>query len=184
MRVQNLVAMIVAGFVVASCDKVEFPVIPIDEEFQGPLTGTNEVPSVTTTAAGAIQLALSLDTVLAFRVDVTGIDSTIWARIYSGAAGATGGDTIATLFVGAVACRDANNRPINDASPTCRLSYAGQLGQGQIVPSQLTLPAGYGATPRARFDSVLALMRAGNAYVNVHTKRNPNGELRGQIGVP
>ncbi len=34
----------------------------------------------------------------------------------------------------------------------------------------------------ATFDSVLTAMRNGNAaYLNIHTSRNPNGELRGQI---
>src|SRR6266849_3079183 len=30
-------------------------------------------------------------------------------------------------------------------------------------------------------DSVLTLMRAGNTYVNIHTKKNPGGEIRGQL---
>jgi hypothetical protein len=30
-------------------------------------------------------------------------------------------------------------------------------------------------------DSLLVLMRTGNAYVNVHTSAYPSGELRGQI---
>jgi hypothetical protein len=30
-------------------------------------------------------------------------------------------------------------------------------------------------------DSVLTLMRAGRAYVNIHTKKNPGGEIRGQL---
>lgn len=34
------------------------------------------------------------------------------------------------------------------------------------------------------FDSVLVLMRNGNAYLNVHTALNPGGEIRGQIVKP
>jgi hypothetical protein len=30
-------------------------------------------------------------------------------------------------------------------------------------------------------DSLLLLMRNGNAYVNVHTTENPNGEIRGKV---
>jgi len=30
-------------------------------------------------------------------------------------------------------------------------------------------------------DSLAVLLRNGNAYVNVHTAANPNGEIRGQI---
>ena len=33
-------------------------------------------------------------------------------------------------------------------------------------------------------DSLLVLMRNGNAYVNVHTTLNPAGEIRGQLSVP
>ncbi len=31
--------------------------------------------------------------------------------------------------------------------------------------------------------SFLSAMKAGNAYVNIHTKKNPNGEIRGQVKV-
>ncbi len=37
------------------------------------------------------------------------------------------------------------------------------------------------ASPRIPFDSLLALMRTGNAYVDVHTELNPAGEIFGQI---
>ncbi len=30
-------------------------------------------------------------------------------------------------------------------------------------------------------DSIIAFMDAGNAYVNIHTKKNPGGEIRGQL---
>jgi hypothetical protein len=30
-------------------------------------------------------------------------------------------------------------------------------------------------------DSLLVLLRNGNAYINIHTAANPDGEIRGQI---
>ena len=30
-------------------------------------------------------------------------------------------------------------------------------------------------------DSIIAFIQAGNAYVNIHTKKNPGGEIRGQL---
>jgi len=48
-------------------------------------------------------------------------------------------------------------------------------GSGMLVQ-------GVAAAPRViSVDSVLVLMRNGNAYVNVHTVANPGGEIRGQI---
>jgi len=72
---------------------------------------------------------------------------------------------------------------INVTSPRCRPGYTGFLNQGLFKASQLTeLPAGYGATPRARLDSLMVLLRTGGAYVNVHNAVNPGGHIRGQIG--
>jgi hypothetical protein len=72
---------------------------------------------------------------------------------------------------------------INTTSPRCRAGYTGAIAQTQIRPANLTVGAiqGYGATPRERFDSLISLMRSGNVYVNVHTKANPSGEVRGQL---
>lgn len=38
--------------------------------------------------------------------------------------------------------------------------------------------------PAISLDSLLTLMRNGNAYVNVHTTQFPGGEIRGQLSVP
>lgn len=73
---------------------------------------------------------------------------------------------------------------INTTSPRCRAGYTGAIAQTQLRPGALTLASiqSYGTTPRARFDSLLALMRTGDVYVNVHTRAYPGGEVRGQIG--
>lgn len=73
---------------------------------------------------------------------------------------------------------------INVTSLRCRVDYSGIVAQAQIRPAALTHAniQSYGATPRERFDSLITLMRTGEAYVNVHTQTNPGGEVRGQIG--
>lgn len=174
-----MAACVVTG--VVACDEPSFPVIPA-EEFTATLAGANEVPAVTTTATGTAVFGVINDTILTYRVDVAGIDSATAAHIHEGAAGVPGG-VIVTLFVGASACLSSTGAPINVASPSCRAGFTGPLNQTQVKYSALTqLPAGFGATARERFDSLLVLTRTGNVYVNVHTRTNPGGEVRGQIG--
>lgn len=158
-----LMVLSLAGL--AACDEVSFSTLA-GEEFQATLSGANEVPPVTTTATGTARITIALDTFLVFRLDVASIDTPTVAHIHEGAAGVPG-PVIVTLYGG----------PTRNTA-----AYSGPLGVGQLRPAQLTqLPAGYGADALARYDSLVALMRNGNVYVNVHTRRNPGGEVRGQI---
>jgi hypothetical protein len=152
--------------VVGACDEVSFPTPAPEEAFIATVSGANEAPTpVTAPGSGTAIFAVTLDTFFAFRLDVATIDSPTVAHIHQGAAGVPGG-VIVTLYTG----------------PTRGLAYTGVLGQNQLKPSQLTqLPAGFGGTPRARFDSLLVLMRTGGVYVNVHSRSNPGGHMRGQI---
>jgi len=185
MRSKSLCSLMAAGLFagVAACgnDQISYPILPV-EEFTATLAGANEVPPVTTAATGTVTFAVMYDTVLSWRIEVAGLDSTTSIRIFRAAAGVAGGDTIAVLFSG-VACRDANNVAINVTSPSCRLGYTGTINPNLFKASQLTRldSATYGPTSGARFTALLALMRNGSLYVNVHNKANPTGHIRGQI---
>jgi hypothetical protein len=58
---------------------------------------------------------------------------------------------------------------------------------GGVIQSLFVTPTGAGFTGTVAngssipADSVITLMRAGKAYVNIHTKKNPGGEIRGQL---
>ena len=141
----------------------------------GSATNTNDVS--TTTASGTVLLSVAFDTMLSYRIDVAAIDSPTVVRLFSGAAGVGGGDTLVVMFSGPATCNATNV-----TSPSCRAGYTGTINPAQVKPSQLTkIPLSYGATPRARFDSMMVLMRNGTAYVNVHNRANPTGHMRGQI---
>ena len=61
--------------------------------------------------------------------------------------------------------------------------HSGAPGTAGPVIVALCAPCRNGARGRATVDaSVLSTLEAGRAYVNVHTRRNPRGEIRGQIG--
>jgi hypothetical protein len=51
---------------------------------------------------------------------------------------------------------------------------------GTVRPADVIGPTGQGIAP-GQFAKIVAAMRAGEAYVNVHTSNFPLGEIRGQI---
>jgi Cu/Zn superoxide dismutase len=60
--------------------------------------------------------------------------------------------------------------------------HSGVRGKAGPVIVSLCAPCRNGASGRATVDaSVLGALEAGRAYVNVHTRKNPAGEIRGQI---
>ena len=52
---------------------------------------------------------------------------------------------------------------------------------GTVVAADIVGPAGQGIQP-GDFASVVAAMRAGATYANIHTQARPTGELRADIG--
>ena len=63
-------------------------------------------------------------------------------------------------------------------------STAGQTGTAGVLRGTFTAAdiRGLAGQPAFSLDSLLTLMRNGNAYVNVHTAMFPGGEIRGQTG--
>ncbi len=135
--------------------------ITVTERFTATLNGTNEKPNaVTTTATGTAEFTYVADIpALFYRIDVAGIDSATLAHIHGPADINTPAGVIVNLFTG---------------NPTKPLAFTGTLAEG--VVGQLGAPVGM------TLDSLLVLLRTGNAYVNVHTRVNGGGEIRGQVG--
>ena len=151
--VGTLAALLAAG----SCkDDVG---ITVSERFTATLNGANEKPTpVTTTATGTAKFTYVADIpAIFYRIDVVGIDSATAAHIHGPADANNPAGVIVNLFTG----------------PTKGLGLTGTLAQGVV--------GGLGAPVGMTMDSLLVLLRNGNAYVNVHTRVNGGGEIRGQV---
>lgn len=62
--------------------------------------------------------------------------------------------------------------------------HSGARGKAGPVIVALCAPCKSGARGTATVDaSVVSVLEAGRGYVNVHTRKNPAGEIRGQLGV-
>jgi CHRD domain len=128
-----------------------------------PLTGAEVVPPVQTSGSGTFTLLVealpSGSFNISFELDVKDIVDVTAAHIHLGAMGAEG-PVIVPLFIG----------------PAKTGSFSGVLAQGSLAEKDLVGPLA-GKT----FQELSGAVLAGQAYVNVHTKAYPNGEIRGQI---
>jgi hypothetical protein len=144
-----------------------------DSTFNAHLKGRNEVPARPTKAAGNAVFHLSDDgTELEYKLIVANIENVVQAHIHIGAEGVNG-PVVAFLYgpVGADGGR-----------------IQGPIGTGTITEDDLI-----GPLTGQSLEDLVDEIRAGNAYVNVHTDDGvappnsgpgdfPGGEIRGQMG--
>ena len=130
-----------------------------DQKFTASLSGDQEVPPNTSTAKGWAWFNPTGDSV-GYQVNATGLDKVSMSHIHGGKTGENG-DPIAMLQI------MQSSGPIN-----------GTLAQGNITSSDLM-----GSLAGKSVSDLVSTMQSGEAYVNVHTEANPNGEIRGQISL-
>jgi len=133
--------------------------VTVSERFMATLSGASSRPTpITTTATGTAEFTYVADlATLFYRIDVGSIDSVTLAHIHAPADTGSNIGVVLNLFLG----------------PTKGPGFSGTLAQG--VGGDLGAPAGM------TMDSLLVLLRNGHAYVNVHTRAHPAGEIRGQV---
>ncbi len=158
-----IIMALLAGLVFINCSDDDDPVVVQQPggqttQLDADLTGAQEVPSVTTTATGTGDLTISADeTSISFTLTVANIQNITAAHIHVGATGVNG----PVIF---------NLSTTTFTSPLT----------GTLTAADLVVQSAQNINTFA--DAILAL-RNGNTYINVHTTQNPNGEIRGQIGV-
>ena len=133
------------------------------QKFTAKLSGSNEVPPVTTSGSGIATLQLSADgKSLDYQLNLTNMNSVMGAHIHSGKQGQNG-PVVAGLF-----------NPDMSGPPTGIVN--GLLKKGTLTSTDLS-----GSLAGKQISDLVNLIKSGGAYVNVHTTKNQNGEVRGQI---
>ena len=128
--------------------------------FKTHLSGKEVVPVVKTTAKGMATFKPEMDgKTLHYSLTVDGIENVTAAHIHIGKKGKNG-PPVAGLFAG----------------PKKEGMFSGTLGEGTITEKDLVGPMA-GKT----VEDLIKALHAGELYVNVHTVKYPDGELRGQI---
>ncbi|HEU4830250.1 MAG TPA: CHRD domain-containing protein [Gemmatimonadales bacterium] len=175
MRITLLPAALVTGLLSGCSDTAptqpETFTVPVVElrtaaqshHFIAVQSGDEEVPPVETRGHGTATFTLSTDgTTLSYRLITAGVEGITQSHIHLGAPGANG--PVVVFLFGLVPAGVSSN---------------GVLAEGTITQSNL-IPRpdiGFGAT----MAELVAAMRSGGAYVNVHTLDFPGGEVRGQV---
>jgi len=151
------------------------------KNFQGKdLNGYEENPDVSSVASGTFDARLSNDgTALEYEITYSGLEGTVTqSHIHFGKAGVNGG---ISLWLCQTALSPAPAQVAD--TPTCPQSgtVTGTLDAGDVVgPAGQGIAAAAGATP-GEFAEILAAMRAGHAYANVHSTKFLGGEVRAQL---
>lgn len=127
------------------------------------LAGSNEVPKATgSTGTATATYVISADgSTIHFVLTVTNVANITAAHIHFGNASVSG-PVIVPLYIGA---------KINGP-------FTGILAQGNITASSISL----GGSPSVQnMAQLIAAIKGGQTYTNVHTTAWPAGEIRGQI---
>ena len=144
------------------------------EQVAAVLTGYEESPSVSTTAKGAFDATID-GNVIRYREAFTGLQAPITqSHIHISQPGVNGSIVI---FL----CQTTANPDPTGLAPQCPQEgvVSGTITAANVI-------AGATASQQLKagdLDAVIAALRAGAAYANVHTTLSPGGEIRGQIRV-
>jgi hypothetical protein len=136
------------------------------------LSGYQEDPLVlSTTGRGTFRVNIDERAQeITYRLSYTGLEgNVVQAHIHIGGRAQSGGISV---FL----CTNAGNGPAG--TQLCPAAPA--TVTGTLTPADVIGPVGQGVTA-GQFDELVAAIRAGKTYVNVHSSLYPGGEIRAQL---
>jgi hypothetical protein len=135
------------------------------------LIGYQENPDISTVASGRFEVTIDDDAkTLSYELEYSGLEGTVQqAHVHFGKRAVNGG--VSFFLCGTAAS------PGPAGTPTCPQSgtVSRTIGAAEIIG-----PTGQGIEPGA-FEEIVAAMRDGHSYANVHSSKWPGGEIRAQI---
>lgn len=144
---------------------------------RGGLSGYQETPqTLSTTGNGAFRARVNNDgTSFDWTLSYEALEGAVQqAHIHFGQRAMSGGISV---FL----CTNLGNAPASPpATPTKACPPPPATITGTAVAADVIGPLGQGIEPTA-FNELLAAVRAGYTYANVHTTKWPSGEIRGQL---
>ena len=141
------------------------------KNFKGsPMNGYEENVDVSTAASGSFTARLSEDgDSLSYVLSYSGLEGAVQqAHVHFGKPAINGG---ISFFL----CSNLGNGPVGTQPCPQEGTITGEIDAADVIG-----PAAQGIEPGS-FAEILAAMRAGHAYANVHSSKWPGGEIRAQL---
>jgi CHRD domain-containing protein len=138
------------------------------------LRGLDEVPVISTTGRGTFRATINQnETAIAWRLTYADLEGDVQqSHIHFGPPNNTGGISI---FL----CTNLGNAPVGTIVLACPGKSSGTV-EGTATAADVTGPAAQGIEPGALAE-IIAAIKDGKAYVNVHSTKWPVGEIRKQF---
>ena len=152
-----ILAIVIAGgtYSFLTTTNLTSEVFAQSEKFNAKLTGQEEVPPVDTPATEMAEFMPNGENVN-YMINATNIKNVTEGHIHTGVNG-TNGPIVVTLFMA-----EPNTNDVNE--------------KGSITADKLR-----GPLEGKAITDLIAAMKNGSTYANIHTDLKPNGEIRGQI---
>jgi hypothetical protein len=142
------------------------------------LTGYEEVPAVSTAGSGRFTASIATDgSQIDWQLDYSDLEGAVQqSHIHLGQAGVNGGITV---FL----CTNLGNGPAGtQACPASPAVISGTITMADVSPNiPATLNARNQGLGTGELNELIAAMRAGTTYVNIHSTSWQGGEVRSQI---
>jgi hypothetical protein len=139
------------------------------------LKGYNEVPAVSSAASGRFKAHIDKSSqAIHYELSYSGLEGDVrQAHMHFAQRGVNGGIVIWL-------CQTDTNRSPVSSTPSCPASgsVSGVVTAADVIGPATPPGQGIAAT---EFNKVLAAIRAGAVYANVHSSKFPGGEIRGQL---
>jgi hypothetical protein len=142
-----------------------------DRQFKATLISYEEVPALSNTGTGIFKMLIDFaDTSFEYELSFSGVSGSgaTQSHIHIAQKGVNGG--IMVFF-----CSNLGNGPPGTQACPANGTVTGKITAADVIgPSSQGISAG-------EFAEVLAAIRAGTVYANVHSALFPGGEIRGQV---
>jgi hypothetical protein len=143
------------------------------DSLKAELHGYNEVPTLSTPAAGQFRARINRDeTEIQYELSYAGFTTPVLvAHLHLGKRAVNGG---VSVFI----CANNGTGPVG--TPACPVMEG--TVTGMWTPASVVGPAGQGIAP-GEWQELIRALRADAVYANVHSQTYPAGEIRDQVDV-